>query len=82
MVWWEIAFPVEQAHRDEGNTEVAGGLAVIAGEDAQAPRIDGEALVKTEFRAEIGHQVARRVQELAYPAAGVLVSLVIGVVGG
>ncbi|MCY1395836.1 hypothetical protein D9M71_107900 [compost metagenome] len=53
----EIAFPVEQADADEGQAHVAGRLAVVAGENAEAAGIDRQALVQAEFGAEIGDQV-------------------------
>ncbi len=54
----EVALPVEQAHRHEGQRHVARGLAVVAGEDAEAARVDRQALVEAELRAEVGDQLA------------------------
>ena len=53
----EVALPVEHAHRYEGHAQIAGGLAVVTGQDAQAARIDGQGFVQAELGAEIGHQL-------------------------
>jgi hypothetical protein len=50
----EVALAVEQPHADEGQAQVARGLAVVAREDAQAPGIDRQALVQAELGAEVG----------------------------
>jgi len=60
----EIPLPVEQADADEGQAEVGCGLAVIAGENAQAARVDGETLVQAVFGAEVGHQIRFRIEVL------------------
>ncbi len=52
----EIALPVEQAHGDEIHTLVAGRLAVVARQHAEAAGIDGKAFVEAILRAEVGHQ--------------------------
>ena len=53
----EIALLVEQSHRDEGQSHVARGLAVVAGEDAQAARVNRKTLVKSELGAEVRDEV-------------------------
>jgi hypothetical protein len=53
----KIALPVQQADGHERQIQVAGGLAVIACEHAQAARIDRETLVPTVLGTEIGDQV-------------------------
>ena len=50
----EVALAVEHAYGDEGQSQVAGRLAVVTGEDAQAAGVDGQTLVEAELRAEIG----------------------------
>ncbi len=50
----EIALPVEQPHRDEGGVLVAGGLAIVARQHAQATGVNREAFVETVLGAEIG----------------------------
>ena len=50
----EITALVQQADADEGQAEVAGGLEMIAGEDAEAAGIVGDALRQSEFRGEVG----------------------------
>ena len=53
----EIALAIEQAHADERQPRVAGRLAVIAREDAEAAGVDRQAFVEAEFGAEVGDQV-------------------------
>ena len=53
----KIALPIQQADRHERQAQIARGLAVIAGEHAQAARVDREALVPAVLGAEIGDQV-------------------------
>ncbi len=53
----EVALPVQQADRDERQPHVAGGLAMVAGEHAEAPGVDGKALVKAVLGAEVGDEV-------------------------
>ena len=58
----EVTLPVEHADGDKGDRKVARRLAVVAGENAEAAGIDRQALVETEFGAEIGDQVPLRIQ--------------------
>jgi hypothetical protein len=74
----EIALAEQQADGDEGHAQVAGRLAVVAGEDAQPAGIDRQALVEAELEAEVGDQVVVA-QVLGAVRARRLV--VIGVVG-
>ena len=53
----EVALAVEQADGDERQLEIARRLAVVAGEDAEAARVDRQAFVDAELRAEVRHQV-------------------------
>lgn len=48
----EIPLAVEQAHGNERQTHVARGLAVVAGQNAEATGIDGQALVEAENSAQ------------------------------
>ena len=50
----EVALAVEQAHAHERQGHVAGALHVVAGEDAQAARVDPERLVEAVLGAEVG----------------------------
>ena len=52
----EVTLLVEQAHADQGNAQVAGGLDVIAGEDAQPTGEDGETFRDAKLEREIGDQ--------------------------
>ena len=56
----EIALAIKQPHGDERQAQVARGLAVVAGEDAQAARVDRKALMQAELGAEVGDQVVLR----------------------
>jgi hypothetical protein len=53
----KIPLPVQQADGHERQIQIAGSLAVIACENAQAARIDREALVPSVLGTEIGDQV-------------------------
>jgi hypothetical protein len=53
----EVALPVQEADADERQADVARGLGVIAGEHPEAAGIDRQALVQSEFGAEIGDHV-------------------------
>src|SRR6185503_7065581 len=75
----EVALAVEQAHGDERDRHVARGLAVVAGEDAEAAGVDRQALMETEFGAEVGDQLALAQPRSAVPGAH---AAVVGVVGG
>ena len=55
----EVALPVEQAHADEGQLEVARRLAVVPGEDAEAAGVERQALVHAELGAEVGDELVR-----------------------
>ena len=50
----EVAVAIEQADADERQRHVRGGLAVVAGEHAQAARVDAQRLVEAELGAEVG----------------------------
>ena len=75
----EVALTIQHAHGHERNRKVAGGLAVIPRQNAQAAGIDGQALVQAEFGAEIGNQVLAGVQVRSDDAPCMF--LMVGVVG-
>ena len=50
----EVAVLVEEADADERHGHVAGGLDVVAGEDAEAAGVDAQALVEAVLGAEVG----------------------------
>ena len=56
----KITLPIQQADADERNAHVARGLAAVAREDAESARVDRQAFVEAELRAEIRNQVAFR----------------------
>ena len=61
----EITFAVEQPDADEAQAEVAGGLGVVAGENAQAAGGNGQRFVEAELGGEIRDGILeqrRRVQ--------------------
>jgi hypothetical protein len=53
----EVSLAIQQADADKRQAQVAGGLAVVAGQDAQTAGVDRQALVKPEFGAKIGDQI-------------------------
>ena len=52
----EVALVVVEADADERDAEVGRALEVIAGEDAEAARIDRNRLVQAELRREVRHR--------------------------
>ena len=54
----EVAQPIEDAHGDKGDIQVAHRLAVVTGEDAQPAGIDREALVEPELGTGVGDQIS------------------------
>src|SRR5262249_34257106 len=76
----EVALRIEKANGDEGQAEVAGLFAVVAGEDTQAPRVDGQRLVEAELSAEVGDGSVDGLGMRA--AARGIVGLHVGVEGG
>ena len=67
----EVAVPVEQPDADDRHAEVAGGLEVVAGEDAEAAGV----LRQHRGDAELGREVADRGRPVLHP---VLVPAVLG----
>ncbi len=67
----EVAHPVEQADADERKAEVGGRLEVVAGENAEAARVDGQLLVDAELHAEVGDGEAALAAVVARPPGGV-----------
>ena len=61
----EVAALVQQTHAHERHRHVAGGLDVIARQDAQAAGVDAEALVEAVLGAEVGDGAAQRRAVLA-----------------
>ncbi len=51
---FEIAVPIEQADGDEIQVEIAGGFAMIAGENAETAGIIRDRFVKAKLRRKIG----------------------------
>ena len=54
----EVALRIHEADADERHAEVAGFLAVIAGQHAEAAGVDRQRLVQRELRREIGDAAA------------------------
>lgn len=50
----EVSVPVQQPDADERDAEVAGGLEVVPGEDAEAAGVLGKSGGDAEFRGEVG----------------------------
>ena len=55
----EVAVAIQQADAERRQGHVAGGLHVVAGEDAQAARVDAERLVQAVLRAEVGDRAGQ-----------------------
>ena len=67
----EVAVAIEQPDADERQGHVAGGLHVVAGQDAEAARVDAERLVEAVLGAEVGDRAVERVAVAALePVAG------------
>ncbi len=67
----EVALAVEQPDPDEWQSHIAGRLHVIAGEHAEAARVDTERLVDAVLGAEIGDRAVEPVAiPLVEPVAG------------
>ena len=49
----EISGAIQQPHADERHAEIAGRLAVVSGEDAQAAGVDAQRLVEAELHREV-----------------------------
>ena len=77
----EVAVAVEEAHADERDGHVRRRLEVVAGEHAQAARVDAERLVQAVFGTEIGDRAVERTSVLALePMAGAVVHVAIELV--
>ena len=62
----EVAAAVEEPDRDERDAELRGRLEMVAGEDAEAAGIDGQALVEAELGREVRDEEV--VRQRAAPA--------------
>ena len=60
----EKTLAVQQANSDKRYRQVAGSLAVVAGENTQTAGINRQAFMKAEFRAKVGDQVGFRIQTI------------------
>ena len=56
----EVALAVEQPDPDEGDVEVRALLEVVAGEEAEPARVEGERVVEPELGREVRDRRARR----------------------
>ena len=61
----KIALRIHEADADERHAKVAGFLAVIAGEHAEAAGVDRQRLVQRELGGEVGDRLAVQVRALA-----------------
>ena len=61
----EVALAIEQPDADEREGHVAGRLHVVAGEHAEAARVDAERLVEAVLGAEVGDRARQRGAVLA-----------------
>ena len=63
----EVALGVKQADGDQGDPQVAGALQMIAGQHAQAARIDRQALVQPELGGEVRDRTSPRIEACTAP---------------
>ena len=78
----EVARLVEQAHADQRDAEVRGGLEVVTGEDAEAAGVLREHRGDAELRREVADRAGRVVAGLALvPAVGGEVGVEVGLGG-
>ena len=52
----EVPAAIEEPDPDEGQSELRGGLQMVAGEDAEAARVDRQVHVDAELHAEVGDE--------------------------
>ena len=77
----EVAVAVEQADADERDGHVGGRLEMVAGEHAQAARVDAERLVQAVLGAEVGDRAVELRAVLAVePVAGAVLHVAVEVV--
>ncbi len=78
----EVAVPVEQADADQRDAQVAGGLEVVAGQDAEAAGVLRQRGRDAEFRREVGDR-GRQLGRLCLALVPAVAARVVGeVVGG
>ena len=63
----EIALAIEQADADERDAQVGGALDVVAGQHAEAARVDRQRLVDAELRGEVGDRLATQNADVRVP---------------
>jgi hypothetical protein len=56
----EVALPVQQRDRDDGDRQVGGGAEGISGEHAESATIGGDGLLEADLHGEVGDAGARR----------------------
>jgi hypothetical protein len=67
----EIAFLIQQSHPDQRDAQIAGGLEVVAGEDAEPARVNRQGLGQAELQRKLRGQRLRRLPVLLLiPGAG------------
>ena len=64
---FEVAVPVEQSDRDEIQIEIAGGLAMVPGQNAEAARVIRNRFVEAELGGEIGDRFFDRAARPVFP---------------
>src|SRR6266550_6228253 len=63
----EVALRVHEADADERHAQVAGFLAVVAGQDAEAARIKRQRLMQRELSGEIRNALAAQLRKFVRP---------------
>jgi hypothetical protein len=71
----KITLAVEQADADKAKAKVAGGFRMVAGKHPQAARGDGQRLMKTKFRREIGDRIFTKPRRVFVRPGGFVVEV-------
>ena len=75
----EVALLVEQADTRDRQSQVAGGLEIITGQDAKTTGVDRQGLTEAEFHAEVGNP--SDIEACLYPTIPATVCLIGGAFG-
>src|SRR5262245_45082219 len=62
----EITLRINKTDADQGNPEIAGFFAMIAGQDSKTARIDGQRCVDAELSREVRYRLFRQIGKLAW----------------
>ena len=77
----EVTLPIEDPNSHERDAQVTRGLAVVARQDTQATRVNGQAFMEAELGAEVGDQVVIAVDSARLITGKAFALLVVGIKG-